>query len=64
LTVVLFLHVAVNIIYYQVISQEIKSRSLKIANWTTEQVVEWLKKEGFEQFIQSFKGKYISESKE
>ncbi len=35
-----------------------------MANWTTEQVVEWLKKEGFEQFIQSFKGKYNAESKE
>jgi len=29
---------------------------LRMANWTTEQVAEWLKKEGFEQFIKVFKG--------
>jgi len=35
-----------------------------MANWTTEQVAEWLKKEGFEQFIQGFKGKHIAENKD
>jgi hypothetical protein len=34
-----------------------------MTNWTIEQVAEWLAKEGFGQFIQGFKGKYIAEIK-
>ncbi len=60
----LFLFLRGTIKYYSLYrinfhEEEDKFVIVKMSNWTIEQVAEWLKKEGFEQFINIFKGNQI-----